>query len=146
MFLYAGSYSNIFSHELPNRTQSKWPFLGIDGTLASIGNDTIVKVEHMLMDNEFKSKANITAAETTALLGELKQRLNITVSIAKSILPASKGEFQRQANEIDKQNMIINQLIKQVNALTPVSGITSHFDVEQHILECAETETPFSPA
>ena len=47
------------------------------------------------------------------------------LSIAKSVLPASKGEYQQQANEIDQQNMIISQLVKQVNALTPVSDSAS---------------------
>ncbi len=45
--------------------------------------------------------------------------------VAISLLPASKGEVQRDyatKAEIQQQNVIINQLIKQVNALTPVSG------------------------
>ena len=40
-----------------------------------------------------------------------------------SLLPASKGEVQKAQSENDQQNLIINQLVKQVNALTPVSTV-----------------------
>ncbi len=49
-----------------------------------------------------------------------------------SLLPASKGEVQKVQSENDQQklinnqqNVIITQLVKQVNALTPVSGFAS---------------------
>lgn len=83
-----------------------------------------MKIEHLLKDkNELKARANNTIAEENALLGELKQRLNGTISTANNILPASKGEYYQQAKEIDQQNMIIDRLVMQINALTPVSGI-----------------------
>jgi len=49
-----------------------------------------------------------------------------------SLLPASKGEFnllnnkvQQYEREIDQQNLVIKQLVKQVNALTPVSELAA---------------------
>ena len=74
-----------------------------------------------LPSNGLNVMADDAEAEGSALLGELKQRFNGTVLTSKSLLPATKGELQQQANEIDSQNRIVNQLVKQVNALTPVS-------------------------
>jgi hypothetical protein len=53
------------------------------------------------------------------------------------LLPASKGEVERGIDEQNlinnEQNLVINQLVMQVNALTPVSGIPSAFlCLEQH--------------
>lgn len=125
VFLNAGVFSGKFNHWLPswagNKTESKKPFLGIDGKLTSIGNDTLVKLKNMLKDNnETKAKGNVATAKehAYALLGELKQQLNNTASNANRLLPASKGE-------IDQQNLIINRLVMQINALTLVSGIAS---------------------
>lgn len=56
--------------------------------------------------------------------GSLSSILNhwYPIKVATDLLPASKGEVQRYN---DAQNVIINQLVKQINALTPVSGISS---------------------
>ena len=40
-----------------------------------------------------------------------------------NLLPASKGDVQDLRSENDQEKLIINQLVKQVNALTPVSGL-----------------------
>ena len=78
-------------------------------------------------DEGIKSKATSGLAEpkqeplakASALLNatktELSQQISSTTNKIKDVLPASKGELQQEQT-------IIDELVKQVNALTPVSS------------------------
>ena len=78
--------------------------------------------------------ATTLADQGTLYAGSFENIFNqsLTSRGVNSLLPASKGEVQKVQSENDQQklinnqqNVIITQLVKQVNALTPVSGFAS---------------------
>lgn len=55
--------------------------------------------------------------------GNFSNLLDRPFKVAKDFLPASKGDIERQERRFELNEAIIFQLVKQVNALTPVGGI-----------------------